>query len=235
MIPADVAPAEERQFQLLVRRSGADPHTFHLRKFERRDGCGYRMRVVGRGAATIYDGKRPGDWTAQFAADLTSGVFGHKGVPAPSPAIAEALAAAERVLAREGVPGLMKFLNARVPHRFTAAYRLDGDMLRNVAVADKHLHLEPLDLRTVPLHSSFCQFVLRDSVFVTCESASDERLKGHAYQGVMNAYVGVPIASRPGALEGTLCHFDLASHPIADDEFLLLERCAALLPAFLPA
>lgn len=233
MVPVDLAPLEQRQFQLLIQRSGADLASFNLRKLARRDGSGYRIRVVGRGAATVYDAREPGEWTGQFASDLAQGLFGIKGTPPAPAAVAQAMLQLETRLARDGLGGALQFLNARVPHRFTGVYRLDGPMLRNVALADKHLHLEPVDLKVVPLKDSFCQFVLRDTIFLTSESGRDERLAGHPYGGVVGCYVGVPISRSAGTLDGTLCHFDLASHPITDDEFLLLERAARLLPPFL--
>ncbi|HEY8355951.1 MAG TPA: hypothetical protein VIL30_00715, partial [Ramlibacter sp.] len=221
MIPVDVAPLEARQFELLLKRSGADPGKFKLRKLAHADGTGYKVRVVGRGAATVYDAVEPGEWTGRFAADLQSGVFGMKGAAQPQPRVAAALGEIEHELARRGLLGALQVLNARVPHRFTGVYRLDGPLLRNVALADKHLHLEPVDLRVVPFKDSFCQFALRDGLFLTCESGNDERLVGHPYSGVVGCYVGVPIARADGAMAGTLCHFDLSSHPIEDDEFLL--------------
>ena len=39
--------------------------------------------------------------------------------------------------------------------------------------------------------------------------------------------------ARQGRLAGTLCHFDLEDHDVADEEYLLLDRAARLLPAFL--
>jgi hypothetical protein len=233
MIPVDVPPLEARQFHLLLKRSGADPESFQLRKLARVNGTGYKVRVVGRGAATVYDASKPGEWTSQFAADLHSGVFGIKGRPPVPERIAGPLREVENELLQRGLPGALKYLNARVPHRFTAVYRLDTPLLRNVALIDKHQHLEPVDLQVVPLKDSFCQFVLRDGLFLTSESAGDERLAGHPYQGVMGCYVGVPISRAPGTLAGTLCHFDLDSRTIDDDEFLLLERVAQLLPSFL--
>ena len=124
-------------------------------------------------------------------------------------------------------------LNARVPHRFTAVYRLVGQSLHNVATTDKHLHLEPLDLKVVALKDSFCRFVLRDGLFLTRDSGTDTRLGGHPYAGVVGSYVGVPVRARDGRLAGTLCHFDLADFDVSDDEYLLLDRAARLMPAFL--
>lgn len=233
MIPVEVAPLEARQFQLLVQRSGADPHQFKLRKFALPGGAGFRVRVVGRGAATVYETRDHGAWTASFAADLDKGLFGPKGRPAPPPSIASALAQVEAELAQNGLMGVLRALNARVPHRFTAVYRLEQHLLVNVGTCDKHMHLEALDLKAVPLKDSYCQFVLRDGLFLTDDSGQDARLKGHPYAGVVGSYIGVPISRTPDSLEGTLCHFDLACQPISDEEYLLLERSAQLLPAFL--
>jgi GAF domain-containing protein len=233
MMPVEVSAWESRQVDLLIRRCGADPSKFQLRKFVRPDGRRYRVRVVARGAATVYESEDPSRWMSEFAADLQAGLFGDA---APDPLAATldaALREVEGALLKEGVAGALKVLNARVPHRFTAVYRLDGAMLRSVAVVDKRLHLDPLDLRAVPLKDSFCQFVLRDGIFVTQDSGSDPRLAGHPYQGVMNCYVGVPVRGRDGLLAGSLCHFDLEDRTLADEDYLLLDRTARLVPAFL--
>lgn len=235
MVPIEVAPLEARQFGLLIKRNGADPDQFRLRKFALSDGSGFKVRVVGRGAATVYETRHPTGWTSRFAADLDRGLFGVKGRAPLPPTIETALAEAGSELANRGLQGVLRMLNQRVPHRFTAVYRLDQQMLVNVATCDKHMHLEALDLKAVPLKDSFCQFVLRDGLFLTEESGGDQRLSGHPYAGVVGSYVGVPIARSPGELGGTLCHFDLESHPISDEEYLLLERVAMLLPDFLGA
>ncbi len=233
MLPAEITPLEARQFALLIRKAGADPKAFELRKFRARAGTGYRVRVVGRGAATVYDTESENTWMGQFASDLDKGLFGTDD-DAPLPAtVAAALAQVERELAQKGLVGALALLNERVPHRFTAVYRLLGQSLHNIATVDKHLHLEPPDLKVVPLKDSFCQFVLRDGLFLTRESGTDSRLGGHPYAGVVGCYVGVPVHGRDGRLSGTLCHFDLESFDIGDDEYLLLDRAARLLPAFL--
>ena len=233
MIPVEVAPLEARQFQLLLQRSGADPRQFRLRKFALADGAGFRVRVVGRGAATVYDTCERGAWTAGFAADLDNGLFGIRGGAAPPASIAAALAGIEDELAQNGLMGVLRFLNARVPHRFTAVYRLDQQLLSNIGTFDKHMHLEALDLKSVPLKDSYCQFVLRDGLFLTDDSGSDARLSGHPYAGIVGSYIGVPIAGASGSLAGTLCHFDLAALPVSDEEYLLMEHTSRLLPAFL--
>ncbi|RYY99498.1 MAG: hypothetical protein EOO24_17325 [Comamonadaceae bacterium] len=232
MVPVEISPWEERQLSLLIQQTGAQPASFTVRKFKA-DG-GFVVRVIARGAATVYQSEGPQDWTSGFARDLEAGVFGQGGSATAPAAIRDALHAIEKALARSGLHGALKLLNARVPHRFTAVYRLEGNLLRSVDTVDKHLHLDPLDLRAVPLKDSFCQFVLRDGLFLTQDSGRDPRLAGHPYGGVMQCYAGVPI-TRDGAMAGSLCHFDLVNHEVADEDYLLLSHAARLMPAFLGA
>ena len=93
--------------------------------------------------------------------------------------------------------------------------------------------MRPEFLAAVPFDASFCQFVLRDGVFRTDDSAADTRLKGHPYQGVVVSYHSVPLMSDAGEPWGTLSHFDMASLPLSDDEFELLKSAAKLMPSFL--
>jgi hypothetical protein len=231
MVPAEITPLEARQFELVIRRSGADPAAFEVRKFSK--GTSYKVRVVGRGAATVYEMPDANSWIGHFAHDVDKGLFGNAPSGELPPALATAMSEVERALAQAGLPGALAVLNRRVPHRFTAVYRLLGSSLHNVATVDKRMHLEPLDLKVVPLTDSFCQFVLRDGLFLTHESGTDARLGGHPYAGIVGCYVGVPIRNREGRVAGTLCHFDLESHAVDDDEYLLLDRSARLMPAFL--
>lgn len=134
-------------------------------------------------------------------------------------------------LQREGLAGGLRFLNARVPHRYTAAYRVQQDTLVNLDLVDKAGELRPEFLASVPLQDSFCQFVLRDGGFGTECSARDARLDGHRYQGVMGAYHGVPLVDDDGGLFGTLCHFDTDERTLPDEEFAFLQKAARLMSA----
>nr|WP_315207225.1 GAF domain-containing protein [uncultured Albidiferax sp.] len=144
------------------------------------------------------------------------------------------LAALSSILETHGAQGAIQYLNAGVPHRFTAVYRLDDGILRNVLLCDKLGEICPEYLAEVPLATSFCQFVLRDGVFQTTNSGTDTRLDGHPYQGVMVCYHGVPLQSRTGELWGTLCHFDVQELALPDPEFELLQQAAQRLLAYLP-
>ncbi len=139
------------------------------------------------------------------------------------------------VAEREGIAAVLVELNRRVPHRYTAVYRLDdGQLLRNVELVDKANELRPEFLAEVPLETSFCQFVLRQGRFRTDDSSQDDRLNGHPYKGVMMAYHGVPVVDDVGALIGTLCHFDVQQQPITDEEFAHIEAVAKVIHPYLP-
>ena len=130
-------------------------------------------------------------------------------------------------------PAGLDFLNARVPHRFTGVYRLQRGVLVNLFLHDKCGEVIPEYLKAVRLEDSFCQFVLRDGFFMTLNSAADRRLDGHAYQGAVGSYYGVPLLDNGAQLYGTLCHFDMMSYPISDDEFEFLQQAAKVLPKYL--
>ncbi|MDO9437788.1 GAF domain-containing protein [Hydrogenophaga sp.] len=131
-----------------------------------------------------------------------------------------------------GIDGCLKLLNQSVEHRYTAVYRLRDATLTNVGLYDKVGEVKPEYLAEVPLETSFCQFVLRDGLFLTGDSSLDTRLEGHPYKGVMMAYHGVPVKSAQGDLYGTLCHFDLVQRPLSDEEFELLQEASILLAPF---
>lgn len=137
------------------------------------------------------------------------------------------------VLMSSGAPAALAYLNQGVPHRYSAIYRLADEKFENLFLHDKQGEITPEFLAVVPFEISFCQFVLRDGVFTTNDSAADRRLDGHPYQGVMVSYHGVPIAGDDGSLLGTLCHFDVSKHPLAKDEFALLQSAARTLPSYL--
>lgn len=137
------------------------------------------------------------------------------------------------VARRSGVREVLARLNERVPHRYTAIYRLDGDMLQCVHLIDKTGAVQPGFLAEVSLQDSFCQFVFRDGIFLTENSAFDHRLDGHPYQGIVVSYHAIPLVVNGGTLFGTLCHLDTVPRDLPEPELDLLQRVATALPAFL--
>jgi GAF domain-containing protein len=127
-----------------------------------------------------------------------------------------------------GLLGALRYLNARTTFRYTAIYRLDGQMMRNILLFDRDGE-NPTSLTELPLGDSFCQFVMRDNGFNTANSADDMRLLGHPYQGVLNSYFGLPLSRKAGTIYGTFCHFDAQPMEIADSEIAFLEAVSTLL------
>jgi GAF domain-containing protein len=144
-----------------------------------------------------------------------------------------ALQVVRGLLERGGLPPALDFLNRRVPHRFTAVYRLDSGVMRNVAIVDKQRDVIPDHLKAVPFETSFCQFVLRDGFF-RYHGLRDDRLEGHPYKGVVESYVGLPLADGDARLVGTFCHFDFPPLPVSDEEFEFMQQVAKVLPDYLP-
>src|SRR4051812_25353290 len=95
------------------------------------------------------------------------------------------LATFRAALASEGADGALGVLNRGVEHRYTGLYRLDARVMHNMVLIDKAGEVRPDLLASVPFEDSFCQFVLKLGSFHTSDSASDARLNGHRFQGVM--------------------------------------------------
>ena len=140
-----------------------------------------------------------------------------------------------RILDTQGLDAGLKWLNSRVPHRWTAIYKLVGQLMCSTAIVDKQAQIDLNDLAVVPLQDSFCQFAMNDGKFVAQNTGEegDPRLNGHPYKGVLNAYVGLPLMINQHTMYGTLCHFDNSSIPIADEEFEFLQHVAQLLPQYI--
>lgn len=132
----------------------------------------------------------------------------------------------------QGPSAALAYLNEGVPHRYSAIYRLSNGMFENVYLHDKRGEVIPAFLAAVPFTDSFCQFVRRDLPFSTADSATDPRLDGHRYQGVVMSYHGVPIVDEDGEILGTLCHFDIDAYDLSDPEFVLLQEAAGPLAPF---
>ena len=139
------------------------------------------------------------------------------------------------ILERRGLKGGLKWLNDRVPHRWTAIYKLDRVVVVNQLAVDKLKKIDLCKLVALPLKDSFCQFAMRDGEFIKRNTSQDDdpRLIDHMYKGVVNSYVGLPLMENSDALYGTFCHFDTAPQVISDDEFAFLQKVARVLPLYL--
>ncbi|MGJ7523866.1 GAF domain-containing protein [Variovorax sp. LT1P1] len=138
-------------------------------------------------------------------------------------------------LKRDDLVGALKVLNDRVPHRYSAVYRMaPDDYLVIVAFVDKQGKPCPSFLLSVHRDVSFCQFAMKhEDGFRTSNSAEDKRLDGHPYQGLVNSYHAAPFMSVDGRVKGTICHFDKGALPLPDEDFELLRLASRVFPIHL--
>lgn len=140
-----------------------------------------------------------------------------------------------RTLISQGPEAALRVLNTRVPHRYSAVYRLHpGGDLTVVLLVDKRSEECPVLLREVPYEDSFCQYALTQGQFRTNDSAVDARLFGHPYKGVVNSYHAAPFIGADGRVKGTMCHLDFAAMVLPDEDFELLRLATRIFPSFLP-
>lgn len=150
-----------------------------------------------------------------------------------TPVPARHIDAFHALLETRGTQAALVWLNAGVPHRYSAIYCLKNDLFVPTFVHDKLGERIPPLLRLVPFEASFCQIVLRDGQLMTNDSTADSRLDASPYQGVVISYHGVAIADDAGRLHGSLCHFDMTGQALTDSEYTLLQGAAKLMHRYL--
>ncbi len=133
------------------------------------------------------------------------------------------------LLADKGISEVLGFLNARTSHRYTAHYKYEGPILRNIALYDR---LNPSSTKgdDAPVETTFCGLVERDrGTFVTRDGSIDPRAAGLPLRDNVKAYCGVLIRNADGTPFGSLCHFDHVPRDVPDGEVALLEELGPLL------
>ena len=138
----------------------------------------------------------------------------------------------EETLQNQGLNSSLKYLNQRVKHRFTAISRFDNDLLKISHLIDKLNDASTFPFWSVPFKNSFCELVMTDGALMTANSVVDKRFEGKSAQGVVIAYVGLPLVQQ-GKLFGTFCHMDYSENRIDEDEFAFLQKVMGVLPRYL--
>ena len=147
----------------------------------------------------------------------------------PAPADPAAVVAA--ALAAGGVRAALATLNALTPFRYSAMYRFDDTLLRNLHFYDRlDPNADPGD--DLPITATYCVYVQQTGrPFVLADALEDIRADGHPKQQVIRAYCGVGLADAAGRTIGSLCHFDHDPVPDAEAVVALTETLAPLLTA----
>ena len=143
-----------------------------------------------------------------------------------------ALSDLQDLLDSQGLHAGLMFLNARVPHRFTAVYRLSEKYLRRLDFVDKEGGLGEASA-AVPFKDSFCELAVIEGHLLVTDSSADARLHDHPNPFMIGSYVGLPLTTTgSGELYGTFCHYDTCAHPLGDAELMFLQQASELLTQF---
>ncbi|MEO5821222.1 MAG: hypothetical protein ABIT71_12025 [Vicinamibacteraceae bacterium] len=137
-------------------------------------------------------------------------------------------------LEESGLHGALALLNSRTPHRFTGAYRYDGEVLRNEGLYDR---FSPEGVRgeDVPMPLAYCALVgERNAGLEFADAREDPRFAWKPGSPVVS-YCGALMRDESGRPYGTLCHFDALRCEPNMTELEQLEKVAPLIFRWLRA
>lgn len=136
-------------------------------------------------------------------------------------------------LVESGLHGALELLNSRTPHRFTGAYRYDGEILRNEGLYDR---FSPEIVRgdDVPMGLAYCALLAEhDAGMHFADAGADPRFAWKPGSGVVS-YCGALLRdAETGLPYGSLCHFDLLRCEPNATELAQLEQVAPLIQRWL--
>ena len=126
----------------------------------------------------------------------------------PTSSPAEDVITFRRLLKADGLWPAMRFLNGLSPYRYSAVFRFEGSVLRNVCFVSRE-EPELTSCPELPVADSYCVYVQESgSEFGVEHACLDRRVVGHPKAAVFQSYYGVPLIAADGRLVGTACHFD---------------------------
>jgi GAF domain-containing protein len=132
-------------------------------------------------------------------------------------------------LEADGLRGAVRWLNDRVPYRFTAIFAFDGDMLRNICLVDKE-DQAITNCSDQPITSSYCMYIHKSrEIFSIEEALVDARVAVHPKRATVQCYYGIPLFDSAGKMLGTVCHFDYTPIRVTEDIATVLDDLGPLI------
>jgi hypothetical protein len=123
----------------------------------------------------------------------------------------------------------MRWLNHRVPYRFTAIFAFDHDMLRNICLVDKQ-DQKITNCPDLPITASYCMYIHRSGEPFSVEEAwQDRRVASHPKRATVQCYYGIPLYGVTGQMVGTVCHFDSTPVRVPEDVATELDDLVSLI------
>ena len=149
------------------------------------------------------------------------------------PTLDDSLRHVRSILDSKGIRSALIYLNGLTDHRFTSLYRFNSEMLDNLYFFDRE-NPEQEKTENIPILASYCVFVRQThNTFVTEDSLTDERVRGHPKHHEVQSYCGVPLLDEDGKMFGTNCHFDVLPVEISKDNVKLLEAVGPMINEYL--
>ena len=132
-------------------------------------------------------------------------------------------------LQADGLRAAMRWLNDRVPYRFTAIFAFNGDMLRNICLIDKE-NQNIAHCSDQPITESYCMYIHRSGESFNVEEALlDDRVAVHPKRESVQCYYGIPLFGSEGKILGAVCHFDNMPVRVTEDVATVLDDLASLI------
>jgi hypothetical protein len=133
------------------------------------------------------------------------------------------------ILKTEGLRAAMRWLNDRVPYRFTAIFAFDGDILRNICLIDKE-NQSITNCSDQPITESYCMYIHQSGERFSVDQASlDSRVAVHPKRQSVQCYYGVPLFGTEGQMLGTVCHFDSIPMHVTEEVAIALDDLASFI------
>lgn len=132
-------------------------------------------------------------------------------------------------LKADGLGAAMRWLNDRVPYRYTAIFALEGEMLRNICLIDKD-NSNITHCSDQPITESYCMYIYRSRERFSVEQALlDKRVEEHPKRRSVQCYYGIPLFGSKGEMLGTVCHFDSMPLRVTEEIAEALDDLAPLI------
>ena len=142
------------------------------------------------------------------------------------------LATFRSLIQGEGLRAALAYLNSRTPHRCTAVYRYDAEVMRNVLLFDRADPAAEHGI-DVAVQDAYCGAVATTGKPFAFK---DMHLLPKGKQLPRNpivCYCGVVVRAPEGGAWGTLCHYDFQPCQMRTSDIPLLEAAAPLVYAAL--
>lgn len=132
-------------------------------------------------------------------------------------------------LEASGLEAAMRWLNDRVPYRYSAIFAFEGEMLHNICLIDKE-DSSITNCSDQPITDSYCMYIHRSGErFEIAHALLDKRVERHPKRRNIQCYYGIPLFDPEGRMLGTVCHFDSRPVGLTDGVAEALDDLAPLI------